>query len=170
MGTVVLSPGGGRAPAVEFDFARELPASLPLVTLDTAVVALAPLRIHDEDQVLALIEDGSLSWAWDIRSPGSERREVRIFWRCLIAWRLQQQAWLGTEDSIYAEVIPTHWQRVRATSIYRRWRCSQELVANLIAARCFTALTDSRRGADGSPEVTRESVIAFLKSRRLGEP
>lgn len=53
-----------------------LPNGRPMFHLK-AVVTILDLR---EDDVLALIETGELSWAWDIRSRDAERRDVRV-WR-----------------------------------------------------------------------------------------
>lgn len=134
-----------------------------LVTLD---VAMDRLDLDTHDEVLAAIDTGAIAWAWDISSPGAERREVRVFWRCTREGEIRSSQHL-TEDAVYREIIPAHWGRVRQASIYRRWTCSQEHITALITAGCFTALTEARAGADGSPEVTRESVIQFLKTRKL---
>lgn len=143
-------------------FMRSLTAGRPLVPVD---VAMFVLDLADHDQVLAQIETGEIGWAWDISSPGAERREVRIFWACLLTAPAARAS--RAERDVYSQVVPSHWGRVRASSLYRRFACSQELIARLITAGAFVPLTNASRGPDGSPEVTRDSVIRFLQSRKL---
>lgn len=154
------------SPTLQADLPLAMPITSrrPLVPIEVAVFAL---DVQGPDDVLRQIESGRIEWSWDIASPGAERREVRIFWRCLTH---QMRAFGGSgqiENAVYNEVIPSHWGRVRAASIYRRWACSQELVSKLLAAGCLTGITAAQRGQAGSPEVTRASVIQFLEGRRL---
>lgn len=147
------------APHNEFPFTASLNAGQPLVTLEVALVAM---RLRRVAQVRELVECGDIEWAWDISTPGAERSELRVFWRCCVpGWRGQM-----TEPQIYNEVIPSHWGRVTAARLAERMMCSDDLIATLIPC-CFTALTAPRRGLGGSPELTRTSVVQWLATRRV---
>lgn len=150
--------------ASELPLRLQLSASRPLVPVEVAVFAL---DVPDADAVLLRVGGApcvgqALEWAWDIATPGAERREVRIFWRCLLPG-----APALSEAQVYNEVIPSHWGRVRGASIYRRWSCSQAHLGNLSAAGCVQAITAARTGPGGSAEYTRSSLITFLRRRRI---
>lgn len=139
----------------------------PLVGLRAAVELL---DLETTDEVLARIEDGRIGWAWDIGMRNAEcgvrnegRREVRVFRSCLIS-----DSHPLTADAVYNAIVPSHWGTIKAVSLRKRWQCSEQLITELIASGELVAITGASRGSDGSPELTRESVIKFLKSRRIG--
>lgn len=150
--------------APEFRFAVELPPGRPLVPVDVAAFFLDT----DRAGVLGRMEDGVISHAWDI-GTGEERRELRFFWRSLIAAR---QSAMGNRPSpipdaaVYAEVIPTNWSQPAAALIYRRWTCSSTHLGRLIETRLLRVSAHAS-GPTDSPLILRESAISFLKSRRV---
>ena len=148
----------------EMRFLSELPPGRPLVPMEVALFFLDT----DAADVLARMEDGRISHAWDI-GLGREKRELRFYWRSLMSARQSQ---IGNrqspilDEAVYADVIPTNWQRPRASLLYRRWTCSPQLLADLMTGLHLRAITEAHRGETGSPEILRDSVIDFLKTRR----
>jgi len=149
----------------------DLSARHPLLSAEVAMIALG-LRLVDD--VYARIGGAprageALEWVWDIRAPRADRAEPRVFWRCLMGRRSTEFRALErmTEAAIYNEIFPSHWGRVKATRVYERWTCSEGHVTNLRLAGCFEALTDARRGPNGSPEFARASLVRWLKERRV---
>ena len=150
----------------DFRFVAELPPARPLVPLEVARFYLDT----DSAGVIRRMEDGLISPAWDI-GLGLEKRELRFYWRSLAAAKRAQDpslkaAPLPHDEAVYADIIPTNWQRPRASLLYRRWDCSHDLLADLIAAGKLQAITKAHRGESGSPEILRDSAISFLQSRR----
>jgi hypothetical protein len=149
----------------------------PLVPIDVAVFLLDARRPED---VEALIDDATLSIAWDLRSKDAERHMTAIYWRCLLAYMESRNngganvpvcpdkspAPTWTDAEIYQEMLPSHWATVNASSLYTKWTCSQGHLAKLIDQGLLTAATEPKRGPQGSPKLLRSSVITFLQARR----
>lgn len=149
----------------------DLSARHPLLSAEVGMIALG-LRLVDD--VYARIGGSpvpgeGLEWVWDLRTPGADRAEYRIFWRCLMGRRSTEfrQLELMTEAAIYNEIFPSHWGRVKATSVYERWTCSQGHIENLRCAGCFRSITQAQRGPNGSPELMRSDLVRWLKERRV---
>src|SRR5258708_10428729 len=58
---------------------RDAPVGRPLLSMKTAMVVLN----RDEHQVMRLIKQSALVWAFDVRRAASQRAAVRIFGPCL---------------------------------------------------------------------------------------
>lgn len=135
--------------------------------------ARSALPGHDEDDVLALIEDGSLEWAWNIALVVGEgiRKEPRILKVCV-------ENYLSTAGS-----RPLNWSEARAfreflrgdkpfvygTELRLLWNCSSTHIIALIEAKELKVQpgTTWDRGPGNSPLITRASVEGFLKRRRM---
>lgn len=139
----------------------------PLVPIDVAVFLLDARRPED---VEALIDDATLSIAWDLRSKDAERHMTAIYWRCLLAYldggADTAKACRPAETEVYQEMLPSHWATVHASSLYTKWTCSQGHLAKLIEQGLLTTTTEPKRGPQGSPKLLRSSVITFLQARR----
>lgn len=121
---------------------------------------------RDQDTVLEMIEDGHLAWAWDIRSPDAERREIRIWRSSLIAQlALVKQPDPG-ESFVLASILP-HRTEIRTPELQRIFMASQWLIQNLINLGAIKGLNSSSLGPNGFVRVSRESVINFLRNRRV---
>lgn len=153
------------APQSEFRLVAELPPGRPLVPLAVAAFFLDT----DHAGVIGRMEEGIISHAWDI-GTGVVHRELRFYWKALLFAKQSAVGGVRSEvladEVVYADVIPTNWQRPRASLLYRRWACSADLMADLIAAGELRAVTEAHRGETGSPEVLRTSAIEFLQRRR----
>jgi len=168
--------------------------SLPLrVQLRLPMVDIAAVRAAlgvNEDEVLDLIEDGQLAWAWDISTKGTGKAEMRIFARSVSAYQNAQGGLRSVANEFtFDEVVhfvfglsrPWLWGR----EIARAFNCSSEHVLNLVREGSLKLLPGHmvpngkpfrqdagtlgwRRGPGGSPCVAYESVLRFLKARRKG--
>lgn len=138
------------------------------------VEAAVVLLDRHEDQVFSMIEDGTLAWAWDIRSQTAERREVRI-WRISL---LECMAGLPTtgnihlsaradEDTVLADLFPHSRAIVRSTELQRMFSCSGTHILDLVREGHLVATNKYKTGPNNSAQITRESVLALLKSRRV---
>jgi hypothetical protein len=145
----------------------ELSARRPLIPLEAAMVILD----KEEDEVLSLMETGQLCWAWDIRGAQAERREIRIWQKCLLAYlgdkvSLPALAQLN-ELSVIMELFPRPGEQFKGTELKRMFCCGHQHVLNLIGEGLLTATTKASTGPNGSPLVTRQSIIHLFRTRRV---
>jgi len=122
----------------------------------------------NEDEVIALIEQGSLFWAFDISTPGAIKREIRVWHQSVNDYQEQTSA-LRSVDEVIRDILPKHRRPVlRATELMRALNCSQLHVYNLIEAKQFDLVDPNwRPGPGGSAQLTRTSAAGFLKRRKL---
>lgn len=137
----------------------------PLISESTACSVLE----CDNDELKWLIESRKLSWAWNIARPGAEARELRLLTRSVNGVRTT-----GAGDGLENEpeqrildlVLARHPKpELSGTEFDLLFCCSQETRTRLLRAGLLTG-TDWKRGPNGSPKITRLSVIQFLKERR----
>lgn len=144
----------------------------PLITIDAARALLG--REYDADDILMLVDDGFLPWAFSIATRASRRREIRLLDACVEHYRLTQ----GHREFVmdWPEVIKLIWPPARAiqnaaTSIELAASlcCSSDTCLSLIGEKSLHLVPGTiwRRGNGGSPLVTKESFVQFLKNRRL---
>ncbi len=155
----------------EFDL--QLPAGRPLIPIEAVMV----LADRDEDDVLNLIDIGMLRWAFDIATPGTDRRELRIFRESLIDYLRGDTAAMGrknqteTVEGIIARILPrpsivNGYGTIRGTELQRRFSCCQGHVNNLIKTGELS-LAPIVTPQKVSPFVLHFSAAAFLRSREL---
>ena len=138
----------------------------PMVDMAAARSALG----CDVDDVLDLIEEGNLAWAWDI-GLGKRRSEMRIYAGCINGYEVtgvKCNLENASEDDIYGSILARETKPwipgIRLKSVLN---CENGLVIDLVKAKEFEILPGGwRRGPGGSPLITKESVVAFLKRRR----
>jgi hypothetical protein len=135
----------------------------PLVPLGVAAFLLG----MEPRQVMHNVENGGLEYAWDIGGASERHRsEMRIYWRCLFVMFRDQP--LGLSDElIYDEIVPPTWLWVKSSILRRRWSCSHRLITSLIQAQILTAHPNAPSGPKSSPDILRESVIQFMRTRRV---
>jgi hypothetical protein len=127
---------------------------------------------ENEDRVLELIEDGSLCLAFDIASPGSSRREIRI-WREALVARLtdQPQPKLArTLRPIVEEMIPGKdipGREVVHREVQRILACSGTHVTDLVRLEALFAVGPRPVHSCTShmTRIARVSLAAFLERR-----
>jgi hypothetical protein len=121
-----------------------------------------------EDALLHSCENGTLPWVWDIATPTSERRELRILSESLtaIACNRPQPSYSDVDDVI-DELVPRH--DLKSTQLQVFLTCSSSHVSNLLRAGCLAAASPRKAesGIHSATWVKRDSVVEFLRSRRF---
>ena len=145
---------------------------LPMTVAQAMLYPLWPIEAVEiylslsHDKALGLADE--VPFAWDIKSPSAEKRELR-FWWADVAALAGQKVPAFTETQVYNAIVPSHWGTVTVVSLSNKLKCDAGLIEKLLEAKCLTATTEGRRGPGGSPKVTRASVMAFLKARRMSK-
>ena len=123
---------------------------------------------RNEDQVLSMIEDGKLAWAWDVAldTKRGGNRELRILpaavaeylrgRTCSLEWPAVLSLLLPHDEPVILSKEITRILNVRSTHTYHLAR------RNLITPR-----STWRRGRGGCARFAADSFVQFLKSRRF---
>ena len=144
----------------------------PMLTLAGARGAMG----ISEDDIRDMISDGELPWAWDISTKGAGRTELRILAACVDHAQKDLLSGSGTGVSpvieeadvirlLYGEERPWIWGK----EFHRAWNFDRRHLFNLIFDGSLQLLprTRWRRGPGGSPCVTWNSAVDFLRKRKL---
>lgn len=124
------------------------------------------LRItHDE--VLSAIENGVIPVAFDLRTPGAERAEVRIWHptvEALVRSRGRDSGPRLDADAVIARLVP---EDVRSSALETLWSLSHQHVWGLIDSGCLPV---RRRPAAASGPLSfavlhSDGIRAFLRQR-----
>jgi hypothetical protein len=146
----------------------------PLVSVDVACAALK----KDRSRVMALIDEGSLAWAFNLALSPDGRCEPRILSVCLADCQQGQPTrWPAGVDE-FAAVLKLVFPMVtavgevahlRAATVRRQLAVSAFHFLNLCDTGWIKLVKGTRRcgGPDGSPLVEFQSVADFLKRRRI---
>jgi hypothetical protein len=142
----------------------------PLLTV-AAVAAEVGVDCTSE-QIRRAIESGQVGWAWAIGLSRSRRSEVRILRHS--AEHYARTLGLTAEPSLtWAEVVgmilPGEGPVYPSAQLVNWWSADPQLGLGLIKAGYWRAVgSGGKRGGRGAtPLVTRESVVEFLKQRRI---
>lgn len=145
----------------------------PTLVLATVSSARHYLPGHDEDDILALIEEfGFIAFAWNIALTKTASREIRIFPGCL-EWYARTHGrgqYSRTEDQVFADLLaPIRQDFIKGKTLGLILNCSGTHIINLIEARLLTLQsgTSWSAGRNGTPLITVASAKQFLTSRRL---
>lgn len=131
-------------------------SNVSLVELTTVTA----LRGCDRATAVDDIESGALPWCWDFSADGASRRELRVWKRCLTDEAHTLSA-LGI-DEVISEIIGQKSEhrsgelQARFCTTHQsllRWRDSGELNGEIRSHVLW---------------ITRASLVAFLKARRIG--
>lgn len=142
----------------------------PLLTV-AAVAAEVGVDCTSE-QVRRAIECGQIGWAWAIGVSGSMRSEVRIlrhsaehYARTLGRTAEPALTWVEVAGMIFPGAGPAY----PSAQLVNWWSADPQLGLGLIKAGYWRAVgSGGKRGGRGAtPLVTRESVVEFLKQRRI---
>ena len=142
----------------------------PLMEVGTARGALK----LNEDEVLELVEVRLALIGFNIASPGTRRRELRILAESVYAYSkvdhdLNPEYYCAlTQETAIASILPRHnkpW--FEGTELAALLICSSALIIDLIGSKCLEKLpgTTIHPGPGGTPLITRDSFVAFLKER-----
>jgi len=139
----------------------------PMITIEGARERLPG---HDEDDILALIEEGAIEFAWNIGL--GERREVRMLKRavefCAATGGARRLNW--SDARVAAEVLKGSdkpW--IEGVRLKLLLNCSSTQVISLVEAKALAVMpgTSWDRGPGNSPQISTESFKRFLVTRRI---
>jgi hypothetical protein len=122
----------------------------------------------NEDQVLALIEDGSLAWAFDVALDPKHGRnmELRILPAC-VADFLRGQACALEWAEVLRLLLPHDGPVILSKDISRALNVSSTHIYQLAHRKLIVTCSTWRSGPGGCARIAADSFIAFLKARRF---
>lgn len=161
-------------PAI-FRTAEQLPSARPVRRTEPRPlmpVSAVMWRLDlDEDEILLLIEDGTLPWCFDI-ATSPDKRCIRVLSESVedLVNRQKRQP-LAPEaewERVSSLVLPKTETAVLG-DIARALNCCRALVMAFIRAKHFGLAPGSliRRGPGGSPHIQVASVKSWLEKRRV---
>lgn len=139
----------------------------PLCDLKFAQNILA----KNEDDICEMIAMGDIAWAWNI-GTGNHRREIRIFTKCVLGCDATNgKCGLAgeAEEKIIAQILAREPHSfIKGKRLRLLFLCHDTVLTGLLNTGELAVLpgTTWRRGRDGTPLVTKESVVKFLHARR----
>lgn len=147
----------------------------PMMTVDAAKGILD----CTEDEIVEWVEVQRALVAWNIASPGAARRELRLLTRSVSEFIRDNPQ---RDDCYYcaicpdiaiAAVLPDHQKPwLTGLEVQRSLNCGSTHVIGLVESKLLKLMpgTNYQRGPGGSPSISRDSFVAFLKSRIEGAP
>ncbi len=146
----------------------------PPLVLATVCEARMRLPGHDENDILAMIEEGALPFAWDIAlKPGRMAREFRIWPDCIEHYARTggTRRYARSFESALHELLGRHGKPfITSNQVRLQLNCGPTHVINLVDAGQLKQLpgTKYKTGPNGAALVMRESYIEFLRTRLEG--
>jgi hypothetical protein len=142
----------------------------PLVGLWTV---LSVTDLKSEDDVLAAIEDGSLLWAFDLKTKRAKARLVRVLAASVCDFvagnpppkMTEADEWRQVQNLIFGAPASS----IPAKEIALAWNISGTHMLNLCDEKLLRLAKGSPRhcGPGGSPLVIFQSAVEFLRERRI---
>jgi hypothetical protein len=123
---------------------------------------------RNEDQVLRLIEDGSLAWAFDVAlDPQRGRSKVlRIVPACVASY-LRGQACSIELGEVLRSLLPHDGPVILSKDIARVLNISCTHTYALARRKLLAPVSKWRTGKGGCARFSAKSFVEFLKSRRF---
>ena len=153
--------------------AEPVPVSPP-ATMARRSKPLLPVRgvmslvDKNEDQVLRLIEDGSLLWAFDVAldTKHGRSKELRILPACVADYLRGQQSPIEWAE-VVRSLLPHDEPVILSKDITRVLNVSGTHTYHLVSRKLLAPCSTWRSGRGGCGHFTTKSFVAFLKSRRF---
>jgi hypothetical protein len=120
-----------------------------------------------EREVLQMIDEGQLLWAFDLAldSCGSARkRKLMLLPQCVDDWQIYGKSSL-TWAEVLTLVLPQGQETLRAKELIRCLNVCESHLYNFLRRKEITACSKWWRGPKGSASISTPSVIEFLKKR-----
>ena len=123
---------------------------------------------RDEDQVLSMIEDGKLAWAWDVAlDPKRGRaRELRIL-PAAVACYLRGQACSLEWADVLTLLLPHDGPDILSRDITRILNVSGTHTYHLARRKLIAPRSTWRRGHGECGRFAAKSFVEFLHARRV---
>jgi hypothetical protein len=121
----------------------------------------------NEDQVLRLIEDGSLLWAFDVAldTKHGRRKDLRILPACVADYLRGQESSLEWADVL--RLLMPEGPVILSKNITRVLNISSTHLYNLARRKQMVPLSTWRSGPGGCARFPARNFVKFLKSRRF---
>jgi hypothetical protein len=125
-----------------------------------------------ENEIIAMIEEGLLLWAFDVRTPRAKLPEPRVLTESVEHYLAGKAAYAAEEETEWQRVVSLIFPEkptISTWELQRTLNCGRQHAINLFYARQFRAArgTRIRRGPGGSPQVETASVAEWLWKRRM---
>jgi hypothetical protein len=126
----------------------------------------------DEDDVLGLVEEGALPWAFDIASDSAQRRAIRVLAESVWDLTRKQTRSYGDEESEWKRVAGLIFpakETIVVCELARALNCCRGLARMMVQAKQFCLVPGSicRPGPGGSPQIVTASAAEWLRKRRV---
>ena len=149
------------------------PVSQPATARRKKSKPLLPVRgaasILDKtaEQVLRMVEEGQLAWAWDVAldPERGHTKELRILPACVADYLKGRPCELASEE-VLGLLLPEGLTML-ASQIMRVLNVSGDHAYHLLDRKKIVACSTRRRGPGGSARVPAKSFIHFLEERRF---
>ena len=138
--------------------------SKPLLNL-RAVVSLVD---RTKDEVLEMVEDGSILWAWDVAlsQRDGRKRELRILPAAVADFLSGRQCQLEWAD-VLRLLLPRAEPLIRSSDISRILNISGTHLYDLARRKVLSPCSTWHAGRGGQAKFTAWSFVDFLKARRV---
>lgn len=127
---------------------------------------------RDEDAILRLIEDGELSWAFNVARPSArEHRSPRVLTESVTDYlNGRTRSFISAEAEwqwVISMILPAGRTAITC-DLARALCCGREHIMNLLREGAIKAeFPEVRRGMNSSPRFYTQSVADWLRGRRL---
>lgn len=161
MSTPIATPRAG-----QLEFATlKLPDARPMWPLN----ACACILDRTDAEIISMIEDGRLQYAWNIATRRADRAEWRI-WRGSIHAYAAGEITMQGPFKVLAGLFPHSRETLRTPELERLLSCSPRHVQRLCDDGTLTTHGDRPEpiGPNSFRRVTRASIEAFLRNRQSG--
>ena len=129
------------------------------------LTSLEDFSDRDYDSLIVAVENQTLKFAWDIAAPNTTRREVRVWRAAALAAHREEPMPRVTEDDVYRLILPN--RDLRSTELERILSCTHQHIYALAPLWTIVRAPAQADGPHSFSVFERNSVIAFLRARRL---
>jgi len=151
-------------------FAVPIKIKTPLVPIRVCAAVLG----MSEHSVINLVESGRFSWVWDFRRKNANRSFIFVLALSLQEYQERCEhggnlcVWYPHDwDTILKIVLPHEKLLIKGSELVRNFSISSQHMMNLVSDGLLEVI-NKRRGRTSTPLITRESVVRFLKMRKIG--
>ena len=121
---------------------------------------------QNEDQVLKLIKDGSIAWAFNValEAKRGRNRHLRILPAAVADFMRGRTCSLKWPD-VFGLLLPDD-PTITSLFIYRMLNCSGDHLYNLVRRKQIVPCSNWRRGPKGKARFAPSQLIQFLQRRK----
>lgn len=150
---------------MQYELHIQLQCLRPLLAADV----LSGLADLSHERIVWLIETGELATAWDIRTVGAGRPEIRIWRESMLDLVAQRPQTRRPVADVIASIMPHGRETLRTPEVHRLLGCSQLHTYRLIEDGLLEVegRRTQIRGTNSIYRVRRESLVRFLMARAL---